>query len=246
MAKKAYIRFYGTLNDFLPSNKKHKTYLSAINGHPNLKDFIEAQGVPHSEVYLIVQNHTPAGFENELGMNDLVSVFPAFVHESMLPKNPLSKKDADIEKKFILDVHLGKLTKYIRLAGFDAFHHQHLKDPEIAEISANENRIVLTRDRKLLMHKKIKYGHWIRSDDPEQQFIDVINRFQLKSLFHPFSRCTVCNGYLQQIPKNLVEGRVPANTDKLYSKFFQCQNCRKVYWEGSHYQKMKLFIEKHQ
>lgn len=145
--------------------------------------------------------------------------------------------------RFILDVHLGKLAKYLRLCGFDSLFNTGLNDIQIIELSLKELRIILTRDKGLLKNKRVTHGFWIRSSDPAEQTRDVIRKFDLKNSVNPFTRCLECNGMLTDASKEEILDKLPPKTREFYDKFKKCQGCGKIYWEGSHYERMNLFIQ---
>lgn len=146
------------------------------------------------------------------------------------------------ELRFILDVQLGRLAKYLRLCGFDTLYSSHFSDPEIIEISIRDDRIILTRDRLLLKDKRIKRGYRIRSQNHEEQMKEVFEEFDLRNHIHLFCRCLKCNTPLEEVPKEEILSRIQADTTKYYSNFSRCPECDRIYWNGSHYNNMKKFI----
>jgi uncharacterized protein with PIN domain len=237
----AWFRFYEELNDFLPSSKRKKSFAYSFNGNPSVKDAIEAIGVPHVEVDMIVVNGNPVDFSYKLNNEDKISVYPVFESLDISGTSSLREKPLRITK-FILDVHLGKLSKYLRLCGFDTVIDTSLTDSEIIDLSLKEHRIIVTRDRGLLKNKRVTHGYWIRSIKPEEQLKEVLKRFDLKNNLNPFIRCMECNGMLYDVPKQEVMDRLLPKTIDYYTEFKRCQGCGKIYWEGSHYERMKKFI----
>ncbi|MGM0406951.1 MAG: Mut7-C RNAse domain-containing protein [Bacteroidota bacterium] len=236
------IRFYEELNDFLPVKKRKKSFSYDVQLNSSVKDTIEALGVPHTEVDLILVNSKPVDFTYNLHQGDYVSVYPKF--ESLdisqitkVRKEPLRKI------KFILDVHLGQLAKYLRLLGFDTYYTNHLNDSEIIERSISEDRIILTRDFGILKHKKVTHGYYVRSQNSKTQLKEIIQRFDLKNKIKPFSRCSVCNGIINKIDKKEIEQRLLENTRTHFKQFYQCNSCKKIYWEGSHFENMNRLMD---
>lgn len=240
--KIARFRFYEELNDFLPRNKRKISFEHYFEGNPGIKDVIEALGVPHAEVDMILVNGQSVDFEYRLQDGDRAAVYPVF---EALDISTVSKvRQAPLrEPRFILDVHLGKLAKRLRLLGFDTLYRNDLQDNEIVDISLKEKRIILTRDIGLLKNKKVTHGYWLRSRQPKRQLREIVSRFDLKNLIRPFTRCLECNGVIHPVEKEAVLRRLPPNTRKYYQNFFQCAECGKIYWEGSHYQKMVSFLK---
>ncbi|QMU28025.1 Mut7-C RNAse domain-containing protein [Adhaeribacter radiodurans] len=242
MAKLAYFRFYGNLNDFLPSLQKEKEVKYSFTGTPAVKDAIEALGIPHPEVDIVLINGQPTQFTNLLQANDSVAVYPtgtnhvnlaAYSRQATLP----------VWHKFILDVHLGKLAKNLRLLGFDTLYRTDYDNKTIVQLAGAEERIILTRDVGLLKHKTVLWGYWLRSQHPEKQLTEVLAYFKFLPPFQPFTRCLVCNGILAWVPKETVLEQLPPKTKLYFQEFYQCQNCLRVLWKGSHYDRMQVFVQ---
>jgi uncharacterized protein with PIN domain len=241
--KIAQFRFYEELNDFLPPPRKKTAFSYQFNGTPSIKDAIEAVGVPHTEVDLILVNGRPVGFNYNLQPGDHVSVYPVFESFDISPLVRLRGEPLR-QTKFILDVHLGKLAKWLRLLGFDTLYRNDYRDFEIVRIAVKEKRIILTRDRGILKAKAVTHGYWIRSTKPDEQIQEVLSRFDLFAQIRPFQRCLICNGIINGIDKKKVMNRLPAKTALYYEKFYTCSRCGKIYWKGSHHQKMNAFVQK--
>lgn len=241
-SKKVTFRFYEELNDFLPQDKTKAAFLYFFNGNPSIKDVIEAIGVPHVEVDMILVNRKSVDFKYILKDNDLVSVYPVFETLdisgiSHLRHKPLRKT------KFILDVHLGKLAKFLRMFGFDSTYQNDYDDEKIIEISLSEHRIILTRDIGLLKVKTVSHGYWIRNQKPNEQLIEVLKYFDLYNAIDPFNRCIACNGQLKLVEKDKIQNKLEPLTRKFFNVFYKCSNCEGIFWKGSHYEKMIKFIE---
>ena len=146
--------------------------------------------------------------------------------------------------RFVLDVHLGRLAAYLRMMGFDSLYRNNYDDSTLANISADEQRTLLTCDRQLLMRKQVTHGYFVRSRQPQQQLFEVLSRFDLFDKKKPFTRCMHCNGITQPVNKQEIEARLQAETKKYYNEFFQCEDCNKIYWKGSHYLKMQAMFKR--
>jgi len=234
---KATFRFYEELNDFLPGDKKKKDLVFNFNGKPAIKDSIEAQGVPHPEVDLIIVNGMSVGFDYHLQNNDRVAVYPVFESIDISPIVQLRKKPLR-NPTFILDVNLGKLTKKLRMLGFDCHYKNNFNDADIAKMAVAEKRIILTRDRRLLRAKIITHGYWVRSEDPKRQLPEVLERFDLKGMIVPFHRCIECNTKLEYIQKEQIMNRLEPKTKMYFKEFYFCKACDKIYWKGNHWENM--------
>lgn len=237
------IRFYEELNDFLPDDQRKTDIDHELKKARSIKDLIESLGVPHTEVDLIIIDGNSVGLDYLVSGGEHISVYPVFESIDITPLNhcqpePLRKT------RFILDVHLGRLAAYLRMLGFDTLYRNDYDDPELADISADEQRILLTCDRKLLMRKQITRGYFVRSRQPKQQLLEVLQRFDLYGNLHPFSRCMRCNGTTSRVEKQAIIDRLQPKTKKHYDEFYQCGSCKNIYWQGSHYQKMLGMIEK--
>jgi hypothetical protein len=238
----AWFRFYEELNEFLPPEKRKKLFSYNFNGTPSMKDAIEAIGIPHVEVDLILVNNLSVDFSYKLRDADSVSVYPVF--ESFDIKPVTSLREIPLRNpKFILDVHLGKLARYLRLFGFDTLYRIDYKDLEIITISLSERRIILTHDIELLKNKQVNHGYWIRSQHLDEQLKEVLNRFDLKNQVHLFIRCMECNGLLTDVSKKEISDQLLPGTREYYQKFKKCPDCDRIYWEGSHFERMRKYIE---
>jgi uncharacterized protein len=241
MGKKATFRFYEELNDFLPKEKKRVEFVHSFNGTPSIKDIIEAIGVPHVEIDLILVNSESVDFHYLLKDNDFVSVYPVF--ETLEISNVTHLREKPLrETKFILDVHLGKLARYLRMLGFDTTYQNDNDDQTIIRISFDENRIILTRDRGILKVKTVSHAYYIRNHNPKDQLTEVLNHFDLYQAIDPFNRCIKCNGKLERVEKEEIIELLEPLTKKYFNKFFRCNSCKTIFWEGSHFDHMKSFI----
>jgi uncharacterized protein len=240
---KAMFRFYEELNDFLPVEKRKVPFEYSFNCRPSVKDAVEAIGVPHTEIDMIIVNGVSVTFSYNLSDNDYVSVYPVFESFDMsgithLRGNPLR------EPKFIADVHLGKLARQMRLLGFDTIYENNLADDEIIRRSLFEKRAILTRDKGILMNRAVTHACWIRSTNYREQLEQVINRFDLNRLLNPFTRCLDCNGFIENVPKEKILLKLKPGTTLYYDEFWRCMVCGKIFWKGSHYLKMKKIVDK--
>jgi len=243
MLKKVTLRFYEELNDFLLSNKKKKRFEHSFIDRTTVKDMIESLGVPHTEVDLILVNGNSVDFSYLINNRDDISVYPMFesfdiTNVQRLRAKPLRKP------KFILDVHLGTLVKYMRMLGFDSLYENNYKDEEIVKISLKKKRAILTKDRGILKRSKVTHGYWIRSTKTDEQIIEVIKRFDLKEQIKELSRCLLCNSVLKKINKENILDRLPRKVKEYQKVFYHCKDCNKIFWKGSHYIKMTGVIEK--
>ncbi len=235
-------RFYEELNDFLaPSLRRRELEYPCAPGE-NVKHAIEALGVPHTEVEVILVNGESVGFECPLYGGERVAVYPVFEAFDVTPL--LRLRDRPLRTtRFIADVHLGRLAAWLRMAGFDTLFESDFEDARIAEIAASEGRIVLTRDRKLLERRAITHGCYLHATTPEQQLRELFGRLDLARSVKPFTRCTACNAPLRAADKDAVAARVPHRVLSLHDRFSECSGCGRVYWEGSHWRRVRDLLE---
>jgi hypothetical protein len=238
----AHFRFFGDLDDFLIVMYKGRTIEYPFTGNPSIKHLIEALRVPHTEVGGMLVNGEPVDFSYPVKGGDQVQIYPAtskltgYLHE-------LESLYLDSKPHFILDNHLGKLATYLRMLGFDTLYRNDFQDKELVEIACREKRILLTRDRGLLMHRSIAYGHCLRTMEPKEQVVEVLRFFDLFEMIQPFQRCLRCNTTLQVVSKDAVIDRLEPLTRRYYQEFHLCPNCNQIYWKGSHYERMERFLE---
>lgn len=242
MSGSVQIRFYEELNDFLPPEQRKIAFQHVYKQAGSIKDMIEALGVPHTEVDLIVVNGRSVDFNHLVQDGDRISVYPVFETLDITPVTRLRPAPLRVTR-FVLDTHLGRLAAYLRLFGFDTLYRNDYDDRTLADISVNEHRILLTRDKKLLMRKQIDYGYYVRATQPQRQLLEIITRFDLLKAQRPFTRCMHCNGEIGPVAKEAIESRLLPNSKAWYNEFWQCAQCKKIYWKGSHYQRMQQLIQ---
>lgn len=229
----AIIRFYAELNDFLPPEKQKTDLEVSFFVSPSIKDAIEALGVPHVEVDLILVDGRSVGFDHRLAASERVSVYPVFESLDITPLIRLQNRPLR-QPAFVADVHLRKLAKLLRLLGLDVLHSNSYSDAELVSISGSEGRILLTRDKALLKHGELTHGYWVRSVNALEQAAEVLQRFDLSRQTSPFTRCPLCNGLLERIAKAEVLDRIPPKTAGWLDDYYECTACQKLYWHGTH------------
>lgn len=241
MTWRAHFRFYAELNDFLPPERRHVPFTHCFLARASVKDMIEALGVPHTEVDLILVNGDSVDFTYIVQDGDRISVYPVFESFDITPLVRVRPRPLR-EPRFVLDTHLGRLAAYLRMLGFDTLYRNDYEDDELARISSEEKRTLLTRDRGLLKRSIVTRGYWVRSTNPRLQLAEVLRRFDLFQLVAPFRRCIRCNGLLRPVPKEDILDRLKPGTRQCFDEFRMCQECGQIYWKGSHYERMQQFI----
>ena len=235
--KKAFLAASGILQDFLNSPRPNQEMKINFELSPSVKDLFEARGIPHTAVYKIEVNGVVKSFDYNVKESDRIKLFPYKTTEHI--------DDIFVRpSSFIADVHLGKLAKTLRLLGLDCIFNKDWDDERIIASSNNEQRMILTRDRELLKNGRTRYGYWIRSTNPDEQINELFERFDLLDKIDPFTRCMKCNGLLEQVPLEQIEEKVPPKVKQWHSEFWQCKECRQVYWQGSHFKDLQQKVNK--
>jgi len=227
----ATFHFSAGLDFFLPHAKRGGAIPCTFQGRQSIKHLIESLGIPHTEVGEILVNGRSVTLGHITQDGDQVEAHPA-------------PPGCPIAPRFLLDNHLGRLASHLRMLGFDCLYRNDYTDAELVELTCKEERILLSRDRRLLMHKVIQYGYCPRSLDPQEQLIEVVRRFLLAEKIAPFRRCLRCNHPLEPVSKEAVLDRLEPLTKKYFDEFHICPACDQVYWKGSHYARMQKLIEK--
>jgi uncharacterized protein with PIN domain/sulfur carrier protein ThiS len=237
----AVFRLYAELNDLLPVAWRQRDLPRRVGEGTTVKDAVEALGVPHTEVEVILANGVSVDFAYRVREGDRIAVYPVFEGIDVTPLLRLRARPLR-DPRFVLDGHLGKLARYLRLLGFDALYETDPGDAELARVSVAERRILLTRDRGLLKRREITHGYAVRGDDPRRQLAEVVARFDLVGLFAPFSRCTACNGLAEPIERDQVADRLPPAVREAGLAIWSCGSCRKLYWRGPHARRLEQLV----
>lgn len=201
-----------------------------FRGRQSIKHLAESLGVPHPEIGQVQVNAQESALDRIVQDGDRVEIHPA-------------PDGCPVEPRFILDNHLGRLAAYLRMLGFDCLYHNDYSDEQLADVLRHEERILLTRDRRLLMRKVVTYGYCPRSLVPLEQLAEVIARFDLQNRITPFHRCLRCNHPLEPVEKQAVLHRLERLTRLYFEEFKLCPACGQIYWKGSHYHRMQKLIE---
>ncbi len=208
-----------------------------LDRRASIKDIIEALGVPHPEVGALLANGHAVDFGYLPAAGDRIAVRPLRppvdpCRATLLRPQPLTAI------RFVVDVNVARLAPLLRMVGLDAAYVTGADDLRLAELAHAEQRILLTRDTALLKRKQVVYGHLLRSQQPPQQLREVVDLYGLSPRLRPFSRCMACNGQLRPVAKETIRHRLEPLTEKYYHDFLRCPGCGKIYWAGSHREKM--------
>jgi uncharacterized protein with PIN domain/sulfur carrier protein ThiS len=233
----ATFRFYGELNDFLARERRGHAFTTPCARAATTKHMVEALGVPHTEVELVLVNGEPTGLDDILEEGDRVAVYPRFTTLDVADVARLDQRPPG-RVRFVADAHLGGLARLLRMAGFDTIYRNTLNDAEVEAIALDDGRAVLTRDRELLKRRGIDYGCYVRALKAEAQLRDVFDRFGLAERVRPFTLCLSCNAPLRPVAKADVLDRLPPRVAATQDEFSTCDCCHRVFWKGSHWQRM--------
>ena len=220
------------LRFFLSPQFRQGSFLYTFELGQSVKHLVESFGVPHTEIGQIAVNENAAGLDYLVQDGDQVTIFPVAPAQGIPPSGPC----------FVLDNHLGRLAAYLRMLGFDCLYRNDLQDEELAHIASQDERILLTRDRRLLMRRVVHYGYCLRSLDSRRQVREVLRRYNLSGRIAPFRRCLRCNASLEPVSKETILDRLQPLTRLYYAEFHLCPACGQVYWKGSHHERMLALI----
>lgn len=236
------IYFHPHLHPLLSNRACNEEVLYCFRDHPAIKDVIEANGIPHTEIDIILLNGCSVTFDHRLHDGDHVAIYP---YGSPPITQPLIHLCPALvaEATFILDVHLGKLARRLRMLGFDCRYSNDCDDPELIRLALAEQRIILTRDRGILKHARVQNGLLIRSSDANDQVVEVLRRYRLAGDIKPLQRCPCCNGFLERVDKKSIRHHLLPKTSEYYDLFYRCCDCLKIFWKGSHYLRIARWIE---
>ncbi len=241
-------RFYGELNELLPRSRRGREYGVEITLRSSLFDAVQSQGVPHTEVALLLLNGEETGWDPLLTFGDRVSVYPQ-PRQLHLPASQSRTQPPPAPPRFVADVHLGRAATYLRLLGLDTLYWgSDPGDAALARIADEEQRVLLSCDRGLLMHRRVRWGQLLRSRRPVEQVEEVLERYGLRETATPFSRCMACNGTLAGAPREVIADMAPPLVRRrfgLKQEYYRhCPGCGRLFWPGTHWDRMGALLER--
>lgn len=149
--------------------------------------------------------------------------------------------------KFLVDHNVGRLARWLRLMGYDAVFFTGGDDSEMVARALKENRVILTRDSRIIKRRLVKSGRlrvvFFESDNPEEQMRRLMAELNLKGHFRPFTLCLECNQPLEERDKQQLKDRLPPYVYKTQAQFMECPACRRLYWRGTHWRAMSRWLE---
>ena len=235
------LQFHGDLTFFLKRSDAAGRVVRVLGEKTSVKDVVESCGVPHPEVDLILCDGAPSGFGYQLTGDTLVDVYPMLAPNAGHPADRLQRRCLT---RFVVDGHLGKLARMLRLLGFDTVYQTTPEDSWLVQVTVESRRALITRDRRLLMHSVVGDGYCPRSPHVDEQVIEMMRRFDLGQAIQPYTRCLRCNGLLQRVEKDTVLEQLEPLTKIHYEEFRRCSECEHVYWPGSHFSKLEARVER--
>jgi uncharacterized protein with PIN domain len=237
----ATFRFYEALNDFIARERRGRTFAADCARAATTKHMIEALGVPHTEVELILVNGETSDFGRLLHEGDRVAVYPKF--EALDIGSLLRVRERPLRRlRFVADAHLGGLARLLRMAGFDTLYDNNIKDAEVETIALADQRVVLTRDRDLLKRRTITHGCYVHQLKAAHQLRELSDRLDLAGSLQPFTLCLNCNVPLHAVSKEAVLERLPPRVRELHDEFNACDRCQRVFWKGTHWKRMMALL----
>jgi hypothetical protein len=231
LMKQASFTFHGVLKELLRPEKNGQRLIYPFRGEQSAKHLVESLRIPHTEIGVLTANGLPVSPGYLVQNGDAMDIFPFVLVEPL------------VSPSFLLDNHLGKLATFLRILGFDAAYPRDDPDQKLVQTAVAEERILLSRDRGLLMYKELTCGCCLRSLDPHRQLFEILDRYQLYEQITPFRRCLRCNAVLQPVEKAVILDRLQPLTKQYYDEFHLCPACNQVYWKGSHYDHMQIFLK---
>ena len=239
----ATLRFYEELNEFLTADRRKRESILSFVAPVPVRHLIETLGVPHTEVEVILINGESVGLEHPVTDGDRVSVYPMFEALDVTPLLRLRQRPLR-DPRFLADAHLGRLAGYLRMLGFDTRLGRGETDRQLVDQSVAQARIMLTRDRSLLMHRALTHGCYIRQRRPREQLGALLRRLDLCRQIRPFSRCIRCNELLDPVPREALVASIPEGVMARHNDFLRCPGCDRVFWKGTHYRRMQQLIHR--
>lgn len=236
------LRFYEELGDFLEPDRRRRSFEVVFHGARSVKDLVQSLGVPHTEIDLILVDGASVGFDHRIEGGERIAVYPTFERFDVGEVTRLRPRPLRVTR-FVCDVHLGHLARDLRTLGFDTLYERDYDDETIVALSVEQHRIVLTRDRGILVRDAVTHGHWVRAKDPDRQVAEVVQALDLSRAAVLFSRCRECNGVIEPVAKDVVLDRLPPHVAATREEFTRCPGCDRVYWTGAHVDRMRARLQ---
>jgi uncharacterized protein with PIN domain len=235
------LKFHDDLTVFLKSKTRSGVVERNLGEKTSVKDVIESCGIPHPEVDLILINKKPVDFSYPIVKDADIDIYAVQSRYLLFTEKRLQVASV---KRFVADGHLRTLARNLRLLGFDVAYDRQAEDRQLLRVMEREDRALLTRDRHLLMHAIVRHGYCPRSQNADDQTIEVVRRFHLLDSISPFSRCLPCNAPLLKVAKADIIEKLEPLTKLYYQEFRRCTACGQIYWAGTHFSKLQRRLER--
>jgi uncharacterized protein len=168
----------------------------------------------------------------------------ASIRQKQIEEKGFSFTEEDGPPRFVADVMLGRLAKWLRIAGFDVLYSNTYSDNELVRISNDDARILLSRDTRLLVRKEVRRFVFLESQELQEQIRQLFGDMHLEDISSPLTRCISCNEALQDAARESVRTLVPAFVFDTQERFKACPACGKVFWAGTHRASVVRILEK--
>lgn len=235
------LRFYEELNDYLPETLRKRAYVRDVPENSTVRAIIGAEGIPPEAIELLLADGRSVGFDYIPRQGERLAVYPVFEAFDLGELRQIHDRPLR-QPRFVADAHLGKLAESLRMLGFDTLYRNDFSDDELVRLSGTEQRILLSRDRGLLQRQAVERGYFVTGIRPGEQLLEVLEHFDLYGLMRPLNRCIKCNSALKSVPKEEVAERLPPGVARRLTEFWRCTGCGRIYWKGSHYDRMRRRI----
>jgi uncharacterized protein with PIN domain len=236
--------FQGTLSQLLRSRWRGvDPIVQAFTRLASIKDVIEAFGPPHTEIGHILCDGQPVDFDWPISPGQVYEIAP-LLHPWDIFQATLLRPQPLPALRFLTDRTVGRLARYLRMAGFDTLYEPGWNDGEIVAALQQEPRVLLTRNLDLLKRKPVVFGRAIRSVAPGAQLAEVLELFGINRINHGLTRCLECNQPLEPVDKTTILHRLEPLTIRYYNDFHICRTCDHIYWAGSHVDRMRDLLER--
>ncbi len=239
----AQLHLHGDLVDLVRRRARDGVVDVPVPSPRSVKDAIESVGVPHTEIGAIAVDGADAGWDRLLHGAEVVRALPVdhvAARDSRVTPPPLPRP-----LRFVADVHLGTLARRLRVVGIDTAWRNDATDDELVACMLTEDRVLLTRDRGLLMRRAVVHGALVRHDDPDEQLVEIAARFSLAGHAAPGTRCPRCNGAVERAdPDDVAADLEPGTRAAGHDSFGRCRDCRRLYWSGAHADAIEDIIDR--
>ncbi len=236
-----FLILHGDLVDLLPKNRRHRTIRLILDRRASIKDIIESQTIPHTEIGRMEMEGRQLSFRHIGENGERIHLHPFSRHTPLTTATVLRPEPLE-NIAFMCDSTVSRLGRHMRMAGLDTANAPEASLVEVGSQASAAGRILVSRNRDLLKCRTVNFGQLIRSVHHRLQLREVFVRFRPENLIAPFSRCLVCNSTLVAVDKEEILHLLEPLTRKYYHSFKKCSACNKIYWHGSHIVRMEQLL----